>query len=350
MNYIIEGFDARCYFHFDILECNQLTVFFNTILSSKTTTDLPINKLKNSNMQTTKIILGLTVAISLFSCSPSSEEKMKHVQMSDSTSNAFISSSAAVENSKDTTHKFIRTADLKFKVRSVIKSTYDIEDITNRQGGFVTYTNLTSNIDYVTNLAVMSDPWLETTIYTVSNSITLRVPNTRLDSTLKEISKNIDYLDYRIIKADDVALQILSNNLTQKRSAKNEQRLTNAIDNRGKKLNETTVAEEVLLSKQEQADNARVSNLSLMDQINFSTINLSIYQRQTIKRELISNDKNIDAYEPGFGSKLLDALKFGWDILAAFLVFLVKLWGLFLFGIAAYILIRKFGHKLKNKT
>jgi len=299
-------------------------------------------------MQTKKILLGLGLSILLFGCSPSRNEQMEKSVMADSTSNAFISSSAAVENGKDTTHKFIRTAELKFKVKSVIKSTYNIEDITNRQGGFVTYTNLTSNIDKVTKIAVSADSSLETTYYTVSNSITLRVPNTKLDTTLKEISKNIEYLDYRIIKADDVALQILSNNLTQKRSAKNEQRLTNAIDNRGKKLNETTVAEEVLLSKQEQADNAKVSNLSLMDQINFSTINLYIYQRQTIKRELISNDKNIDEYKPDFGSKIIEALKFGLDILEAFLVFLIKLWGLFLLGILAFILYRKFGHKLKK--
>jgi hypothetical protein len=300
-------------------------------------------------MHTIKIILGLGIAFCLSACAPGNRESMDKNAIADSTSNAFISSTAAVENSKDTTHKFIRTADLKFKVKSVIKSTYTIEEIINRQGGFVTYTNLTSNIDNVTNTAVSADSSLETTYYTVSNSITLRVPNTRLDTTLKDISKNIDYLDYRIIKADDIALQILSNNLTQKRSAKNEQRLTDAIDKHGKKLNETTVAEEVLLSKQEQADNARVSNLSLLDQINFSTINLSIYQRQTIKRELISNDKNIEAYEPGFGSKIFDALKFGWDILAAFLVFLVKLWGLFLFGIIAYFIYRKFGHKLKKQ-
>ena len=276
-------------------------------------------------MQTTKIILGLGLSILLFGCGQSRNEQMESKAMADSTSNAFISSSAAVENGKDTTRRFIRTADLKFKVKSVIKSTYDIENITNRQGGFVTFTNLTSDINNVTTTAVSADSSLETTYYTVTNSITLRVPNTKLDTTLKEISNNIDYLDFRIIKAEDVALQILSNNLTQKRSAKNEERLTNAIDNRGKKLNETTVAEEILLSKQEQADNAKISNLSLTDQIKFSTINLSIYQRQTIKRELISNDKNIDAYEPGFGTKILDALKYGWDILETFIVFLTKL-------------------------
>jgi hypothetical protein len=296
-------------------------------------------------MQTIKIILGLGLSILLFGCSQSSDESDSMAQ--DSTSNAFISSSAAVENGKDTTRRFIRSADLKFKVKSVIKSTYDIEDITNRQGGFVTFTNLTSNIDNATTTAVSADSSLETTYYTVTNSITLRVPNTKLDTTIKEISNNIDYLDFRIIKAEDVALQILSNNLTQKRSAKNEERLTNAIDNRGKKLNETTVAEEILLSKQEQADNAKISNLSLTDQIKFSTINLSIYQRQTIKRELISNDKNIDAYEPGFGTKILDALVYGWDILETFIVFLTKLWGLFLFAIFVYFIYKKYGHKLK---
>jgi len=298
-------------------------------------------------MKSTKIILGLGLAISLFGCGRADQEQMESKAMADSTSNAFISSSAAVENGKDTTRRFIRTADLKFKVKSVIKSTYDIENITNRQGGFVTFTNLTSNINNVTNTAVSADSSLETTYYTVTNSITLRVPNTKLDTTLKEISNNIDYLDYRVIKAEDVALQILSNNLTQKRSAKNEERLTNAIDNRGKKLNETTVAEEILLSKQEQADNAKISNLSLTDQIKFSTINLSIYQRQTIKRELISNDKNIDAYEPSFGNKILEALKFGWDILETFIVFLTKLWGLFLFAIVVYFVYKKYGHKLK---
>jgi len=234
-------------------------------------------------MKTLNLILALGIAMYLFSCSSGSNERMANMAMNDSTSNAFISSSAAVVDKKDTTHKFIRTADLKFKVKSVINSTYNIEAITNRQGGFVTYTNLTSTINTILTTAVSADSSLETTYYTVSNSITLRVPNTRLDTTLKEISKNIDYLDYRIIKADDVALQILSNNLTQKRSAKNEQRITNAIDNRGRKLNETTSAEEVLVRKQEQADNAKISNLALEDQIKFSTVNLYIYQRQTIK-------------------------------------------------------------------
>lgn len=294
-----------------------------------------------------KLLISLSLTFFIWGCNQQKKETFDHLSQADSTSSAFISSSAVVPNEKDTTRRFIRTADLKFKVKSVIQSTYDIESITCRNGGFVTYTNLTSIINNVTKIAVSNDSSVETTYYTVSNSITLRIPNTKLDTTLKEIANNIDYLDYRIIKAEDVALQILSNNLIQKRTLKNEERLTNAIDNNGKKLNDLVAAEEILLNKQQQADNAIISNLSLTDQINFSTINITIYQRQTINRELISNDKNIDSYEPGFRSKLLDALNFGWHMLETFIVFLTKLWALLLFAILIYFIYKKVGHILK---
>ena len=35
-------------------------------------------------------------------------------------------------------------------------------------------------------------------------SIWIGVPNTRLDTVIKTIAKQIDFLDYRVIKADDV--------------------------------------------------------------------------------------------------------------------------------------------------
>lgn len=302
-------------------------------------------------METMKFILGIGLITALWSCGPGSQERnyaasaeTEEVEIS----NDLVSSSAAVENPKDTTRKFIRTAELKFKVKNVIKSTYDIEDITNRQGGFVTYTNLSSDIENVTTTEVSADSILQSTYYTVTNSMTLRVPNNKLDTTLKEISRNIDFLDYRVIKAQDVALQILSNNLSQKRLGKNAERLTNAIDNRGGKLDNVTNAEDMLLSKQEQADNAKISNLSLADQINFSTIDLLIYQRQAIKNELIPNKSNIDAYTPSFGTKLLESLKDGWSILAGFVVFLAKSWGIILLGLIVYLIYRQYGHKFKK--
>lgn len=307
---------------------------------------------KNKKMKSTfKIFSIVALIILFFACgrSPQSESSVSETElMSASAKDMMVSSSAAVENTKDSTHKFVRTADLKFKVKSVVNATYDIENITNQLGGFVTFTELNSNIDNTTTTAVSADSSLETTFFTVENKIILRVPNTQLDTTLKSISTLIDYLDYRIIKADDVALNLLANNLTQQRSNKNEKRLTDAIDNRGKKLKETTNAEELLLRKQEQSDNAKISNLSLQDQINFSTVSLNIYQRQAIKRELISNNKNIAEYTPGFGSRIIDSLKAGWEIVQRLIIFITQIWGLILIAVIVYFLFKRFGNRLKK--
>lgn len=252
----------------------------------------------------------------------------------------YVSSSAAIGNPNDSTRKFVRRAELKFRVQNVIQSTYDIEEIVKQEEGFITYTKLTSDIDYTKTNAVSKDSSLFSTYFTVKNVFELRVPNAHLDTVLKQIARTIDFLDYRVIKADDVSLQMLSNRLTEERLSKNEKRLTDAIDNRGRRLNETTSAEELLLNKQEQADRAKLSNLMLADQISYSTIQLHIYQNQSVKQELIANEKNIDVYKPGFQTRIWEAVLSGWNILAETIIFLTNLWGLFVFAIIIYLIFR----------
>jgi hypothetical protein len=292
------------------------------------------------------IIIGMMMLI--FSCSKKSDYK-NAAEAADTASvnisqrepsSESISSSAAVEKGKDTLRKFIRTAELKFKVKDVIKATYQIEDIVGRFDGFVSYTNLSSNTDYKYTSRVSADSSIELTHFTVVNTMTLRVPNTMLDSTLKAIAPLVEYMDYRIIKADDIGLQILSNRLAEKRINKHEQRMNNAIENRGRKLRETTDAEENLYNKRETADNAMISNLALMDQVNYSTVNLSLYQKQEVKKERVANEENIKSYEPNFASKLVEAMQEGWNMIEAVIVFIARLWGLILFAIAVFLLYR----------
>ncbi|RYZ15641.1 MAG: DUF4349 domain-containing protein, partial [Sphingobacteriales bacterium] len=189
--------------------------------------------------------------------------------------------------------------------------------------------------------AVSQDSSLETTSYVVTNSMTLRVPNSSLDTTLNELARNIEHLDYRIVKADDVGLQLLSNSLLQQRNGTHKYRLMKAIDRPGNKLDAMRAAEEAALQRQEQEDNARVSGMSLNDQVQFSTVSLSIYQRETVRKELVSNNQNIDAYLPGFGSKLADALQSGWLLLEAVILFLVRIWSVILVLAAVFIVYRR---------
>lgn len=276
---------------------------------------------KNTKIVLTLLALGLIVA-----CKESvAEETPDYSENVATDSTSVVSSSAAVEN-KNSNRKFVRTADVKFKVKNVAKSTYAIEDATTKFGGFVTYTHLQSNIHSEDRTKVSQDSTLVTTKYKVDNNITIRVPNTKMDTVIKTIAKQIHFLDYRIIKADDVSLQMLSNELAQKRSNSSEKRLANAIDSKGKKLNQVVKAEETLDAKKEQNDASKLQNLSLQDQVNFSTLTLNIYQDESIKQEMVANEKSINAYRPNIGLQIWDSVKTGWFMLEHIISFIVVLW------------------------
>lgn len=290
----------------------------------------------------TKIVLTLLAFGLVLSCKESaSKENATYMEEVAIDSINAMSSSAAVEN-KNSNRKFVRTADVKFKVKNVVKSTYAIEDATTKFGGFVTFTKLESNIYSVDKTKVSQDSTLVTTKYKIDNNITIRVPNTKMDTVIKTIAKQIHFLDYRIIKADDVSLQMVSNELAQKRSNSSEKRLENAIDSKGKKLNQVVNAEATLEAKKEQNDASKMQNLSLQDQVNFSTLTLNIYQDESIKQEMVANEKSINAYRPNIGLQIWDSVKTGWFMLEHIISFVVVLWPFALIGFLGFLGYKKF--------
>jgi hypothetical protein len=314
-----------------------------------------------------KILSLVCVSLALVSCKKAEDssadyESKAAVEMADSTAvnsnwsektannnkaEAVISSSAAKEDGKSG-RAFVRTADVKFRAKTVASVTYQIEDITSKMGGFVTNTQLSSNIDYKNTTRISADSTLESTYYTVNNTMVIRVPNVKLDTTLKQIAKLIEYLDYRNISASDVTLQLLGNTLTQKRIQQHEEKLRTAIDNRGKKLNETVYAEENVLDRQQQADAAAIENKSLKDQVDFSTINLTIYQNQSVQHALVANEKNIKGYEPSFWFKLWDSLSYGFGLLQDFILFIAKIWWIVGGAITIFFIARYYNAKMKK--
>lgn len=250
-------------------------------------------------------------------------------------------SSTAARAFADTSRKFIHTADLRFRTKDLVQSTFQIEALVARFDGYVANTTLNSHVDHVYTTPISADSLLETTKYTVTNRVTIRIPSAKLDTTLKSLIQHVDFLDHRTITATDVQLMLLGNRMTTERVAKHEERVTEAIDEQGKKLRETVTAEEKLLDCQEQADKARMQNLELQDRIAFSTITLDLYQRQDIRREVLANEQNIERYEPGFFSQVAEALENGWELLLSFLVFLAGSWSVVLIGIGAFLLLRR---------
>jgi hypothetical protein len=253
----------------------------------------------------------------------------------DSKYNPLTSTGTTIGN--DGIRKFVKTADLKFRVKSVIQATYDIEDITHRFDGFVANTNLESRVDNVVLAKVSADSTLETTYYTIANSMFIRVPEQKMDSALREMAPLVDYMDHRKIEVKDVHIQLMADVLTQTRLKNYQSRMRNNIDTKGRDLEDMNMAEENILSRQEQADNTTIADLTLQDKIEYATITINLYQRQAVKREVVATVKHVRGYQPGLGHKLKTSFLKGWRALEAVILFTLQFWVLFVLGIAGFI-------------
>jgi hypothetical protein len=319
-------------------------------------------RLKNKEMKRINFGIVVIVAVLIGSCANNrsaerfevstvfAEEEIEASEQSEPPPppETYISSSAALENPNDTTRKMIRTATIKFKVKNVIDATYDIENIIVKHDGFVENSDLTSQINRTKETTIKEDSILLTTYYTVINTLILRVPVTELDATLKEIAQLVDFMDYRIINAKDVTFDLLSKSLEQSRLARYDSRMINAIDNQGKRLNDVSDAENNLLRKQAQADEAKIASLQILDKIRFSTITLSLYQNQSIKYETIAKEKKVKEYSTPFTVRFTEALKFGWTVIVEFFLFITNAWSIILIAVLLLIGVNYYRKRKKS--
>lgn len=250
---------------------------------------------------------------------------------------AVASLAASIEN--DGHMRFIRKAQLRFQTKSVRNTTYYLENSVVNLGGIVTNTNLYSDIESVKKIAISNDndSSLKVTTYQMNNSMTIRIPNNRLDSLLKIISKSVMFLDSRVITANEISLVELRNNLERKRLAAYQNKLTQAIKNKSDKMSKVVDAYESMLRKQQQEDEATIRNLELDYEVEYSTVQLTIYQASSVDKELVENELNIKDFEPSFFTQLLESLVTGWNAVLFLIIQLANLWFLVLLVVVGII-------------
>lgn len=244
----------------------------------------------------------------------------------------FIASSAASDINDDENHKFIRTAQMKFKVNAIPEATYKIEDIAIKNKGFIIRSSINNEHSYSTTTDISKDSAIVTYYYNLVADMKLKVPKEKLDTVLKEMAPLAVEINYRTIDANDVTLQILSDKLKKDRLNKKQKRVSEAIDNKGKKLDDIMDAENILDNTLLEADKTTLATYSLNEQIAYSTIDIKMYQSQTKYTERILREKPVDRYQPGFGTKAIEALAVGWSIVCELIILILYIWPLLLIG------------------
>jgi len=261
----------------------------------------------------------------------------------------FIASAAASDINDDEDHKFIRTAQLKFKVKAIPEATYKIENITIRNKGFIIRSAINNEQSYSTTTVISKDSAMVTHYYNLVADMRLKVPKENLDTVLKEIAPLAVEINYRTVDAQDVTLQILSDKLKKERINKKQKRVSDAIDNKGRKLDDIMDAENLLDKTLEEADNTILAAYSLNEQIAYSTIDVKMHQSQTMYTEKILQEKSITKYEPGFGLRAKDALSSGWNFICELVIIILHIWPVLFIALGIAIFVYFIRKKRKNK-
>ncbi len=247
--------------------------------------------------------------------------------------------------------KFIRTANLKFKVNRVDDAVIEIENRTRTLGGFVNYSRLNNFIRDSTCKAISQDSSIQIIHFMTEGFLILRVPDYRMDSLLTALGPLSTIMLNREITAEDVRIQMLGNQMTHRRIIRSNQRIANAISRKGRRLSDIEKAERAMEEQEEAADNAHISNLTLEDSSKFSTITVGIYQDPGTRYTEVVREKKIAEYEPPFFSQIGESFSNGWQLIKDLIILLVRFWTVIIFCLIGYVTLYKyvrFSKKVEN--
>lgn len=310
-----------------------------------------------------------TLAVFAYGCSPSDTQFQK--MLADSV--ASTEAAAAPETNKpapppqkaiqslsgfaarigrlDSTHTFIREGNLQFRVKDVPDATYRIELLTEKLGGYVNNTQLSSRISSRNSVRISEDSVLETTRFTVTNTMRIRVPAANLDSFVRALVPLVEYLDHRNLTCTDITIDLLAEQLAQKRNRKYAGNVQEIVDSApSRKVEEKTDAQGNILSSETIADEALLNELRQKDKVEFSTLDISIYQPEFTQTEFRPYATVRPAWEPSAGARFLTSLSWGWKGLLEFFYIVALLWPLWLLGIAALLIYRRLKAKKTGVT
>ncbi len=241
-----------------------------------------------------------------------------------------FSSAAAVPSAIDSLKKFVRTAEMRFRVKNTAEATLRIEDIALRNGGFVINSNLNSDVELRQTTPISRDSALETTRYSIHSQLVIRVPYRLLDTTLRSIGRLSDFLDLRHVNAEDVGLQMLEQYLARLREGIYLTDLDRSEENKNSPKADRARASRAA------SDQARIETLKLEDAIRFSTVTVDIYQLPQIRQTMVANT-DVPLPQQPLASRLGEALRSGAEILIVLFLGIVHLWGVILIAVVGYL-------------
>ena len=218
--------------------------------------------------------------------------------------------------------RFVRSAEVRFRVKDVVKTSEEIEKTTVQLGGYVESSELTHEKQRVEETILSPDSTLETTYFSVQSDIRLRIPVRFLDSSLALICRESEVLELKKVTSENIGIDYLARQLDEKRNAEQVNRLESGKGG-GKGSLKAEKSRYDLLS---QRDQAWIEQMRMEEKINLCQVHIIMYQRTALKREVLASTKNIEEFRPGFFTQLMEAFSEGASWAKELVLLLAKIW------------------------
>lgn len=231
-----------------------------------------------------------------------------------------VDSNQAIASSElllDSTRAYITSGQLRMEVKNIIKAKSDITQIIKQQKGFILSSELNNQVNWEKNIAINSDSSQLYKSVTSSNSFSVLVPQSTLDSTVGLLEAYGIYVDKSSIGAQDISSTIKSNS---------EKEEGDAFIAKSKKL-KTSVAS--LQYQKELIDERNASkrfSSELAYQQKYSRLNIDIYAAPQIFQQVVVNNTAYDKVNEPFGYSVKLAIQDGIYTFQSFLLLLIKFW------------------------
>lgn len=277
------------------------------------------------NTKFQKLVFSTFILTGLFSCQKSESVYAEYESAAMTADSTTIQkdevSYAASQQIPD--KKFVKTAEVSMEVTDVYEATVHIENALKNLGGFVTQSELQSQVIEAETYNTSDQNAVLLRKFNSYNKMQVRVPSEKLGAFLTSVNDRKLFLNTRIISAEDVTNNAKIAELELKKINKTGEVISQMKTNE-KKANLTE-------ENEEKNNTQQIENLNLADSIKYSTVDIYIKEPKVRIAEIaITNTQFYDnKYQVNFFYEAKSSLLNGFYFVQKFFVFLLNFWPLF---------------------
>ncbi len=283
-----------------------------------------------------KILPALAVGVLLLGACKGAGSKYEAINNSSSADSTSVDSKAFADTSLSVAPKLVKSADIRFKVKSVQQTAEKITALVVKTNGMVMHHQMESSNQGSRDYRVSDDSLRRVSAFNTSEDMTIKVPSNKLEEFMYQVAHMGTHVTFSKMDIEDKSLDFLSAKLklNSRKELVDQQK-------KGKVIIKNPI--NVLALKDDMVD-GQIDNLKIDAAVKFSIITLNFYESNTILQETIAND-DPSAYQLPFAKRLANSLSYGWFMFTEFVLALANLWVFVLMAIALWLLFRYYKRK-----